>query len=411
MFGLKSVSRKFEAFRHHAGGGVAIIFAMSAVVMILVGGVALDYERFDRVQSSLQEALDSALLAAANSGDTSNSNIDSIIANFLSVNWSSKNPNIKVKYNYQVSADGVITGKAHAVMKTTLLALAGRSRMNVDVTSQVVRANTALELALVLDTTGSMNSNNRMVELKKAATDLVKDLVKVGGNNVRIAIVPYANYVNIGTVYKDQTWLDTSVTATSSSSKWYGCVGSRDYPRDMSDADVGTPIPAIMDTTCTNEVVRLTSQQGPLVSTIESMHPKGTTFIPGGLIWGWRAISDQLPFADGTPKGGKYNGEPVNKVVVLMTDGENTISPTYPKHGGKDTALSDTLTNTLCTNMKDEGITIYTVAFEITGKTAKGVLQNCASSTSKFFDAQSASELAASFNRIGKELSQLRLSR
>jgi len=268
----------------------------------------------------------------------------------------------------------------------------------------------------VLDTTGSMNSNNRMVELKKAATDLVKSLIKEGGDDVRIAIVPYANYVNVGTTYENEPWLDVPSSkrkrrGRSRKSTWYGCVGSRNYPLDMSDDYAGTPIPAIMDTTCTNEVVRLTSQQGPLVSTIESMHPKGTTYIPGGLVWGWRMISDQLPFADGTPKGGKYNDKPVNKAVVLMTDGENTISPTYPEHNGTDTARSDDLTKTLCTNMKDDGIIIYTVAFEVTGRTAKGVLQNCASSTSKFFDAQDAGALAASFTSIGKELSQLRIAK
>ncbi len=417
MGGFRNISRKVKAFRRHSGGGVAIIFAMSAVAMILVGGIALDYERLDRVQTSLQQALDSALLAAANAGDTSNSNMDSIIANYLSVNWSSKNPDVQLKYNYKVSENGVISGSARAIMKTTLMALAGRTRMVIDVDSQVVRGGSVVELALVLDTTGSMNSNNRMVELKKAATDLVNSLIKEGGDDVRIAIVPYANYVNVGTTYENESWLDVPSSSHKGKhgkhgkSTWSGCVGSRDYPLDMSDDYANTPIPAIMDITCTNEVVRMTSQQGPLVSTIESMHPSGTTYIPGGLVWGWRMISDQLPFADGTPKGEKYNDKPVSKVVVLMTDGENTISPTYPGHDGWDTGLSDTLTNTLCTNMKDDGITIYTVAFEVTGKTAKGVLQNCASSTSKFFDAQDAGALAASFTSIGKELSQLRLSR
>jgi len=158
-------------------------------------------------------------------------------------------------------------------------------------------------------------------------------------------------------------------------------------------------------------VVRLTSQQGPLVSTIESMHPSGYTYIPSGLIWGWRTLSDQLPFADGTPKGVKINNKPVAKVVVLMTDGENTRSPTYPKHDGWNTSLSDTLTQTLCTNLKDDGITIYTVAFEITGKTAKDVLESCATSPGNFFDAQSADQLASSFTSIGKKLSQLRIAR
>jgi Flp pilus assembly protein TadG len=406
---FERISRVLSRFKRNAEGGVAILFALSATALLVAGGVALDYQRLSQTQAALQDSLDAALLAAATSSDYSKQNLDAIIANYLLVNWTSKNPDVKLKYNYTVSNDGVLTGTARAYVKTTLMALVGHTRMTVDVTSQVVRGGNVIELALVLDTTGSMNSNNRMVALKKAATDLVKSLIKEGGEDVRIAVVPYADYVNVGTAYEGESWLNAPASKKSKSA-WYGCVGSRDYPLDMSDSYGGVKIPAIRDITCTNEVVRLTSQQGPLASTIESMHPSGYTYIPAGLTWGWRVLSDELPFADGTPKGVKINNKPVAKVVVLMTDGENTRSPTYPKHDGWNTRLSDTLTQTLCTNMKDDGITIYTVAFEITGSTAKDVLESCASSPGKFFDAQSADQLASSFTSIGKALSQLRIA-
>ncbi len=396
---------KLSLLGRSCSGGVAIIFALSLVVLLLVGGVALDYERLVRVQNSLQDALDAALLAAATSGDDSSAKLDKIISNYMQVNWSSKYPDVKLNYNYTQSDDGKLTGHARVAVKTTVMSLAGYERMNIDVTSQVTRGGSVVELALVLDTTGSMNSNNRMVELKKAATDLVKSLIKEGGNDVKIAIVPYSDYVNVGTTYKAESWLNIS------NSGWNGCVGSRNYPLDMSDAYDGVQIPAMLDTTCTNDLVRLTSQQGPLISTIESMKPKGYTYIPAGLIWGWRVLSDQLPFADGTPKGEKVDGKPVSKVVVLMTDGENTRSPTYPAHDGWDTKLSDSLMSTLCTNMKDDGISIYTVAFEVTGSTAKDVLQSCASNAGNFYDAQDANLLAQSFKNIGTALSQLRLSK
>jgi hypothetical protein len=41
-----------------------------------------------------------------------------------------------------------------------------------------------------------------------------------------------------------------------------------------------------------------------------------------GLAWGWRVLSPSAPFTEGRP----YNdpSDPVRKVIVLMTDGENT---------------------------------------------------------------------------------------
>ncbi len=419
----RKFSKLLTRFKRNVEGGVAIIFAMSAVSLLLIGGVAIDFERLSQTESSLQDALDSALLAAATASDASTDNLNTIIANYLNVNWSNKHPDVKLTYNFTVGADGAITGTAHGALKTTLMALAGKSTMNFDVTSQVVRGGNALELALVLDTTGSMKDNNKMVDMKKAATDLIKSLIKQGGDDVRIAIVPYANYVNVGTTYANAAWLDNPDNAKSGKGKkgkeskkgskttWNGCVGSRNYPLDMTDQYGSTEIPGIADVTCTNEVVRLTNQQGPLVSTIESMQPSGMTYIPAGLTWGWRMISDQLPFADGTPVGEKYNGKPVRKIVVLMTDGENTLSPTYPTHDGNDTSLSDNLTDTVCANMKKAGITVYTVAFEVTGKVPKNVLENCATDSSKYYDAQDSSQMAASFTNIGKDLAQLRIAR
>lgn len=395
-------------FRRSTGGSVAIIFSLAFTAILLAAGVALDYQRWVHTQSRLQDALDAALLAAASSGEDNTVKLEKIMAAYLEANWSRMYPDVKVSYNFSIASNGRLNGRARATVPTTLMALAGIQKMTADVKAQVVRGGNVLELAVVLDTTGSMSSNNRMANLKVAATDLVKTLIKDGEEDVRIALVPYAAYVNVGTQYRGQSWL--KLGKEDEKNTWYGCVGSRNYPLDTNDDYGSTPIPGILKVTCTNELVRLTDQLGPLVSTIESMTPKGYTYIPAGLLWGWRAISDELPFADGTPKAVKVRNKPVRKAIVLMTDGENTISPTYPGHDGKNTKLADQLTATLCSNAKKEGIEIYTVAFEMTGKTAKDVLLGCATNPSMFFDAHDAVALAEAFRNIGKALTQLRIA-
>jgi Flp pilus assembly protein TadG len=397
-------------FRFHRGtrGSVTTISAFSFIVMLLAAGAAFDYQRWVQTQSRLQNALDAALLAAASSGEDNTKKLEPIVAAYLEANWATVYPDVKITYEIKITDNGRLAARARATVPTTIMALAGIKKMTADVKAQVARGGTVLELALVLDTTGSMASNNRMVELKKAANDLLQTLVKDGGEDVRIAVVPYSAYVNVGTTYRGQSWL--KLGKEDKKNKWYGCVGSRDYPLDMTDDYGSTPIPGMMNFTCTNELVRLTDQLGPLVSAVESMHPNGYTYIPAGLIWGWRAISDELPFADGTPKGVKVRKKPVRKAIVLMTDGENTISPTYPAHDGKNTSLADKLTSTLCTNAKKDGIDIYTVAFEITGKTAKDVLLDCATKPSMFYDAGNADLLAEAFKSIGKDLTQLRIA-
>jgi Flp pilus assembly protein TadG len=395
-------------FQRCASGSVATISGISFIVMLVAAGAAFDYQRWVQTQSRLQNALDAALLAAASSGEEESSKLEPIVTAYLEANWSKSYPDVKVTFSVVTNENGRLAARARATIPTTFMALAGLQKMTADVKAQVVRGGNVLELALVLDTTGSMSENNRMVNLKVAAKDLIKTLFDDGGNDVRMALVTYAAYANIGTTYRGQSWL--KLGTEDSKNIWYGCVGSRDYPLDMNDDYGSTPIPGILNVTCTNEMVRLTDQVDPLLKTIEAMTPKGYTYIPSGLIWGWRTISDELPFADGTPKGVKVRGKTVRKAIVLMTDGENTISPTYPEHKGKSTSKADDLTATLCTNAKKEGVEIYTVAFEITGKTAKDVLLKCASSPSNFFDAQDAAALAESFKRIAKSLAQLRIA-
>ena len=58
-----------------------------------------------------------------------------------------------------------------------------------------------IEIAIALDTTGSMDPGNKLTDAKKAASDLVDTLFGPSGVNprVKVGIVPFHHYVNIGT--------------------------------------------------------------------------------------------------------------------------------------------------------------------------------------------------------------------
>ena len=68
-----------------------------------------------------------------------------------------------------------------------------------------------LELALVLDNTGSMASNGKMTELKTAAKNLLTTLKNAAKQPGDVKVVDHSRstpIVNIGTVYKDEFWID-----------------------------------------------------------------------------------------------------------------------------------------------------------------------------------------------------------
>lgn len=193
--------------------------------------------------------------------------------------------------------------------------------------------------------------------------------------------------------------------------RWNGCIGSRDYPLNTKDENYNVKIPGLLDYSCGSEVVELTSNHGTVRSAIAKLTPNGETYIPAGLVWGWRTLSNQEPFA-----GAKSTSTtPVRKYLVLMTDGFNTKSPNYPYHDKSDRPTSDKLVKETCANIakdKDSDITIFSVAFDVKDAAIKTMLKDCAKNTNgQFFDATNASEFLAAFAKIGSTIAELRLSK
>ncbi len=171
---------------------------------------------------------------------------------------------------------------------------------------------------------------------------------------------------------------------------------------------------------------RLSTDWTGLKAAISAMTPIGDTNIPMGMEWGWHLLSPNAPFADGVA----YGTPRTTKVVVMMTDGQNQMTSNSNSNASfyngdgyiwqnrlgiasgsdsqRQTVLDSRLT-TLCTNMKAQGIVIYTVRVDVNDNNY-AVLQNCASSPDKFYNVQNANDLTAVFNGIAGAIENLRIS-
>jgi hypothetical protein len=63
-----------------------------------------------------------------------------------------------------------------------------------------------------------------------------------------------------------------------------------------------------------------------------------------------------------------------------------------------------------CDNAKAAGMTLYTIQVNTSGDPTSTLLKNCASDPSKFFLLTSASQMVATFQQIGINLSNLRIA-
>ncbi|HEV7416678.1 MAG TPA: pilus assembly protein TadG-related protein [Tianweitania sediminis] len=530
-----------KSFFSSTSGSYAVAFAVMLLPLCGAAGLAVDYTRQTSAKQHLQDIADAASLALASSKETNNGRLRQMAQDFLSSNQREEQVQQLVLEKLEASTESIDLQVA-GTLPSTFMKLAGYETLAVRASSlaeRAVRGN--IEVALVLDNTKSMEADGgagftRIGALKSAANNMIDALLKNGSSGIRVALVPYADVVNVGVVNRNASWINvpsdktttkvteaqpascemvstervkvgnkpkysctktvdgapfpstcggeaiyedrpitpkevcTKATAektSSSTTTWFGCVGSRIGGKSRLNDDGSTKYPGLNDTSqkCVTPIIRLTNDKAKLTAGISGMVTSlsgyaPNTFIPGGLIWGLNALSPDGPFGDGMDYDAQ-NTKP-RKVAVLMTDGENTLL--YNKSNGKATTSASKLTAAerqpyvappasgncgggndgkaddtngnaqgckkgrvdpvgtgnyaqanedtlaICTNMKAKGIEIFTVAFMV-GPEEESLLKACATSDSHFYAADSSEVLADAFTGIAKSLQVVRLVR
>lgn len=389
-------------------GNAGIVAAAAAVPLMLSAGVAIDIVRMGHSRTVLQAAADAAAIAGATTNRVEQDGLDAVVNDYLISNGASDVlDQISAITHWKDTESATFNVRISGTLNTSLMKLAGIGEAEINIDSQVNLGQQSLELALVLDNTGSM-AGAKLSSLQASAKELVRIIndAKSDYSTLKVAVVPFAEYVNVGPGNAGASW----VSFPSAIPGWEGCVGSRNDPDDeVEGAGPGREFTAIAAPRCTASILPLTNDITAINAKIDAMTAEGNTYVPGGLLWGWNALSPNAPFSEGmTPDQLKSrNGR---KVIVLMTDGANTISPLYPEHDVGNTALSDQKLAAICANVKAEQYTIYTVSFMVTDPIIIGLMTECASEPANAFDADNSTELYAAFKNIGQQLAAIRIT-
>lgn len=388
-------------------GNIAMMLGLSLVPILLSAGAAIDIVKMNDVGTTLQAAVDGAALAGATSKQINNKKaLKSIVDTYLKSNEAFDVLEKGAKVSQGVdSKSGSFVVTVSGKMKTSFMKLAGIKSLDVTATSAVGLGMQGLEVALVLDNTGSM-AGSKLASLKTAATQLISILEasKADYSDLKFGLVPFSKYVNVGKANASAAW----IKGPSMPASWNGCVGSRKAPLDLDVGSAGGKFPAIDGGVCPTQIAPLTANTASIKTEINAMIATGNTYIAGGVLWGWNVLDASAPFTEGKTIA-QMNAINGRKVMVVMTDGTNTASPLYPSHDGIDSALADNIFATMCTKVKAQQIQIYTVLFEEPSPVIKELMRNCASSPSNFFDATSNAALIDAFTGIGRELAGVRL--
>jgi Flp pilus assembly protein TadG len=218
-------------------GNVAILFAAASVPLLLAMGGAVDLARFARHKAELANAIDAAALALARVGQqyTEEQAID-FVDDYVTALQVEHGEFTVANFDVDKTENGYVV-TATGNMKTIFLPLGKMTKngspimnMGMNIAAEVVHSSNRLEVALVLDVTGSMNcgnstsgcntlnwsnpgSSSRIVALRSAANTLVNTLMTdelSDPDMIKIGVVPFEGTVNIGATYaaNPPSWVD-----------------------------------------------------------------------------------------------------------------------------------------------------------------------------------------------------------
>ena len=176
--------------------------------------------------------------------------------------------------------DGQLYLRAEITVPMSFVSLVGVEQMTTQISSQVTRKKLYVEASFVLDNSGSM-TGTKISSLKTAAINAINILFygttspsasATKASNTKVAIVPFTFFVNVGSGYANETWVDgdgyssiatdnldnddddsvhtlteidriDDLFGTLSNESWKGCFESRPYPYSVDDTTPSSSVP------------------------------------------------------------------------------------------------------------------------------------------------------------------------
>ncbi|MEM6374259.1 MAG: Tad domain-containing protein [Pseudomonadota bacterium] len=368
---------RLRRFAQQDDGSLIVFSLFLLLCMFLFTGLAIDVMRTETARTKLQNTLDRAVLAAAdldqplNAQDVVNDYFTRAgVDNFLAT----VNPTSGLNFKTVEATASAEMGTRFIPLHHTALhqkhvgEMAGPGKLTAAASGTANETVTDVEISLVLDNSGSMNSNNRLNLLKAAANDFLDIVIKDDGasgpdDKVSINIVPFATQVSAGPSLlshfnvttehsyshcvnfsaSDFTSASLSLTDELQRTGHFDVQSWTDVPRYGAMNNRYLTCPSGHDSVNTSGsnidsryITFMGDDKDTLKSQINSMWAGGNTSIDVATKWGLALldpaarpiVNDQIASgkvnANFTGRPFSYTEDQVMKVLVVMSDGENT---------------------------------------------------------------------------------------
>lgn len=332
-------------FGHDEDGALVVFSMLLLVAVLIVTGLGLDLMRTETTRAKLQATADRAVLAAA--AATQPREPEQVVRDyFAAAGLEDLIDEITITDTNGLRAVKVTT---RGDVGTSFLRLIGIESFPATALAEAKEAMSNLELSLVVDISGSMSNSNKIDRLKEAASEFVDTVFAASDEGATtISLVPFSSQVNVGETLLSQF-------NVSNEHNFAHCVDFTDADFTTTAITVDQPLQrsGYFDpfshyswgygpyyTVCRNDpesaIVPLSSDPQALKDAIAALDPYGNTSLEIGAKWGAALLDPAArPAVEGLIAAGMvhpgFDERPhdftetgVKKVMILMTDGENT---------------------------------------------------------------------------------------
>lgn len=235
MRGFFSLLNRFRADER---GVFAVIFGLMAIVLVAMAGAAVDYTSMESARTKMQIALDSAALGLAPKIYTQNEEqLRTTAQELVLERLNDDSLTVSVDWADATTSTGTLKLKGTITVPMAFVTLVGIQNMTTSITSEATRGSVNLEVAVALDTTGSMGTSG-IATLQTALATLIPLVVhdEQVPTYSKMALVPYSTAVNVGTAYADEARGAIQGSKTATSVAWW------DTEKDISGATQARPV-------------------------------------------------------------------------------------------------------------------------------------------------------------------------
>lgn len=345
--------RATRHFRRSERGSMTIFGLMIMILMLIAGGIAVDTMRYEANRTKLQNTLDRAVLAAAALDQTLDPKL--VVADyFAKAGLQNYTLDIDVEQD-TIGSYRKVTAAASIDVNSLFLHMVGIDSISAPATGSAEERILNVEIALVLDISGSMGEwspsggASKMALMKQAATDFVDTVLTEDQKHlVSISVIPYNGKVNAGSFMNAHFNL-------SNEHNFSNCVNFPEASFSVMGIDPLVPLPRLghfdQDNTWSAErgrwycptddyaaIVPWSNNRAEINAAINAFNAEGWTAIDVGMKWASILIDPSTqgnlasmataaparvdPTFAGRPTA--YDERDTIKVIIVMTDGSNT---------------------------------------------------------------------------------------